>query len=48
MAFGLNFIAINGVFSTQSHRYAKSTQGSQSVKHAKNTQSTKHTQSEQR
>ncbi len=23
MAFGLNFIAINGVFSTQSHRHTK-------------------------
>lgn len=23
MAFGLNFIVINGVFSTQSHRHAK-------------------------
>ena len=42
MAFGLNFIAINGVCN------AKSTQDTQSVKRAKNTQSTKHTQSEQR
>lgn len=40
MAFGLNFIAINGVCNAQSHR--------QGIKHAKNTQSVKHTQREQR
>ena len=47
MAFGLNFIAINGICSAQSHRqgikHAKSTQDTQSVKRIKNTQSTKHT-----
>lgn len=31
MAFGLNFIAINGVCSAQSHRHAKSTQGTQNA-----------------
>ncbi len=31
MAFGLNFIAINGVCSAQSHRHAKSAQGTQNA-----------------
>ena len=32
MAFGLNFIAINGVCNAQSHRHAKSAQGTQNAK----------------
>lgn len=31
MAFGLNFIAINGVCSAQSHRHTKSAQGTQNA-----------------